>query len=67
MYRSTWAAIGILGNLEAGEAYLGSHRNTWECTGNTWAATGILGNFEAVEACLGSHRNWECIGICGQQ
>ena len=61
--------IGIPGILEAGQAYLGSHRNT--CRNrlgkHTWAAIGILvgttgtplsipGNLEAAQAYLSSHR-----------
>ncbi len=40
-------SIGIPGNLEAGEAYLGSHRNTW-------GSIGIPGNLEAGQAYLGT-------------
>ena len=44
-YRNTWTTIGIVGNLEAEDAYPGSSfRNTWA----------ILGNLEAGGAYSGS-------------
>ena len=58
-HRNSWPAIGIPGNLEPAQAYLGSHGNTWPAIGIpaqlyeylatwrltklTWAAKGIPG------------------------
>ena len=68
--RNTWAAMGILGNIEAGEIQpaigilcnfkarqtaLGTALATLEqLYRNSLTATGILGNFEAREAPLGT-------------